>query len=636
VNDGVKIFVSHRIDSESFTPDNPLYMPVRCGAVFDKRKFKPNIRGDDTGRNISEKRPLYSELTVQYWAWKNIKADYYGFCHYRRYFSFKQPEKQTPGVFANVEFDFFDDNLISQINVDADFIVKKMNGSPIALTTLFDTRSVNADTVYEQYKTTPRLFAKDLDALLEVVHDLSPQFDEAASEYMNSRFFYPCNMFIMKRRFFFRYCEWLFPILAECENRIDTSTYSEEELRGVGHLGERCLGIFYTYINQNEKIKAVFFQRLLIWNPSVGIKPCPRSKNPVTVVTASSNYYIPYVGVMLKSLLEKTTRDRNYEIFVLHTDVSEVNQKKIKALTKDYPNATIDFYDMRLDISGLAFKCSEWVGHISVETFYRTLLHRVFAAYEKLIYLDGDEIVRADIGDFFDADVSGCLLRACLDPDFIGMYYLYPESKEYTETVLKIKDPLKYFQGGVLLINIKKFRKTFGDYDLAERAVARKYRWVDQDVLNVACYGRAAFADMSWNVMTQHKWDRVGVIRQAPFNISKQYLAAREAPKIIHYAGAEKPWYNPEMDFASDFWEVARQSPFYETLLNRQAHEAAVYQARNEIANGVSLKALLKRSVENRLYALRNIAIRILSPFFPSGTRRRAWLKRVYEKLRGR
>ena len=32
----VKIFVSRRIDIDSVLVDNPLYVPVRCGAVFDK------------------------------------------------------------------------------------------------------------------------------------------------------------------------------------------------------------------------------------------------------------------------------------------------------------------------------------------------------------------------------------------------------------------------------------------------------------------------------------------------------------------------------------------------------------------------------------------------------------------------
>ena len=86
----IKIFVSHRIDLNSVTIDNPLYIPVRCGATFDERTEEEigGMLGDDTGDNISEKRDSFCELTVQYWAWKNVKADYYGLCHYRRYLSF--------------------------------------------------------------------------------------------------------------------------------------------------------------------------------------------------------------------------------------------------------------------------------------------------------------------------------------------------------------------------------------------------------------------------------------------------------------------------------------------------------------------------------------------------------------------
>ena len=87
----IKIFVSHRIDLDSETIDNPLYVNVRCGAVFDKRE-NVDMLGDDTGDNISEKRDSFCELTVMYWAWKNVKADYYGLCHYRRYLSFAEDE----------------------------------------------------------------------------------------------------------------------------------------------------------------------------------------------------------------------------------------------------------------------------------------------------------------------------------------------------------------------------------------------------------------------------------------------------------------------------------------------------------------------------------------------------------------
>ena len=105
----IKIFVSHRIDLDSETIDNPLYIPVRCGAVYDEREGVTML-GDNTGENISEKRMKFCEYTVMYWAWKNIKADYYGLCHYRRYLSFTGQELEE----WNEQRFFYEDTLTAK------------------------------------------------------------------------------------------------------------------------------------------------------------------------------------------------------------------------------------------------------------------------------------------------------------------------------------------------------------------------------------------------------------------------------------------------------------------------------------------------------------------------------------------
>ena len=60
------------------------YLPVFVGAANSNLDLP--YQRDDEGENISIKNQYYSELTGLYWAYKNLKADYIGLCHYHRYF----------------------------------------------------------------------------------------------------------------------------------------------------------------------------------------------------------------------------------------------------------------------------------------------------------------------------------------------------------------------------------------------------------------------------------------------------------------------------------------------------------------------------------------------------------------------
>ena len=83
----IKIFVSCHKDS--FVPDNPLLYKIQVGTALSKTRLDSALHDDD-GDNISNKNKAYCELTAQYWAWKNVQAEYYGFFHYRRYLSFQE------------------------------------------------------------------------------------------------------------------------------------------------------------------------------------------------------------------------------------------------------------------------------------------------------------------------------------------------------------------------------------------------------------------------------------------------------------------------------------------------------------------------------------------------------------------
>ena len=80
-NKDINIFVACHKDF--YVPENKYLIPVQVGAKNAAAKL--DMVADDTGENISELNPYFCELTAQYWAWKNVDCEYYGFFHYRRY-----------------------------------------------------------------------------------------------------------------------------------------------------------------------------------------------------------------------------------------------------------------------------------------------------------------------------------------------------------------------------------------------------------------------------------------------------------------------------------------------------------------------------------------------------------------------
>lgn len=147
-------------------PSNPLYFPIHVGA---EGKDPLGLIGDNTGNNISKKNPDYCELTGLYWAWKNIKTDYIGLCHYRRYFDFLKSddfflehEELNPNNTQEIEkhIQISSENLIKYFTDGYDIILPKASYLRISFS--------------GQYKRDHEL--ADLHLAAQTVNDLFPDY----------------------------------------------------------------------------------------------------------------------------------------------------------------------------------------------------------------------------------------------------------------------------------------------------------------------------------------------------------------------------------------------------------------------------------------------------------------------------
>lgn len=228
----IKLFICCHQFSE--VPKHPLLVPIQVGTALSDIRFS-NFLYDDVGNNISIKNRSYCELTAQYWAWKNVDADYYGFFHYRRYL--------YPDILTNIVYRIEKDaNLTLLKKLGYDDFPKLILQNDILLPKGEDMRV----SVRKQYTESPFHHAKDLNLMKKIIENNSPEYIQAMEEYLSNTVCYFGNIFIMKREVFFHYCNWLFFILEKFDQQVNKDNYNTPEKRVDGYLAERMLGIYIT------------------------------------------------------------------------------------------------------------------------------------------------------------------------------------------------------------------------------------------------------------------------------------------------------------------------------------------------------------------------------------------------------
>lgn len=577
----VRVYIACHADS-AYMKDE-VFAPVQVGCALSGHTEIPGMLHDDAGDSISKKNARYCELTAQYWAWKNERADYYGFFHYRRYLNFSGTE------FAeNADGDVAESRLTpasaEKYGLRGDRVRRMTEHYDVIIPRRKDLRRMSGRFAnpLDQYAGAEFLEGEDLRRMARLICRRTPEYSEAVREFLRGGRMCFCNMYILRRDIFFEYCEWLFPLLDEFCRISDMDRYSREALRTPGHLAERMFNIFlirYLKDHPETRVKELQCVEFLCTAPFHPLgRAFPEERTPqetasqeaalqktvVPVVFACSREYIPVFSVCLRSLLDHAGADALYDIVLIIRNIGDGQKDVLHRMTAPYPNVSLRFVDPLPLLEGYTLKAN---AHISVETYYRFLIQEILPEYDRVLYLDSDMVIRADVRDLFETDLEGNVIGAARDIDFLGQIGGYsPDTVRYSREKLSMKDPGGYFQAGVLLIDERQMRNLHSTEEWLSLSSV-PHRFNDQDVLNEACEGRVLYLPMEWNVVTDAGHTRIrGAVRYAPAAVQDEYFRARKAPKILHYAGAMKPWSHLGEDFGDCFWETARRSPYYEQL----------------------------------------------------------------------
>ncbi|ADQ14087.1 DUF4422 domain-containing protein [Halanaerobium hydrogeniformans] len=276
INKKVKIInVFHK---KYYQFDNDLYFKIQAGSALSKENLA--MYKDNSGDNISNKNPYYSELTAQYWFWKNYNysnLDYIGLCHYRRYFAFLNAKNKIkknikylkfivkkyflknnltfsyfPTLYLNYdeadkELENFNDQIIDQLPTFDIFLPYKV---------IFSNFNIEEQYIYSH-------IYQDFEIIKEVLLRKNKNYQESMETVLNQNKFLAYNMFIMRKDIFVEYNKWLFNILFEIEKKAKISKYNYQA-RLLAFAAERLFNIYIHKLKQDKTIKIKYLDTIFI------------------------------------------------------------------------------------------------------------------------------------------------------------------------------------------------------------------------------------------------------------------------------------------------------------------------------------------------------------------------------------
>lgn len=267
------------------------------------------------------------------------------------------------------------------------------------------------------------------------------------------------------------------------------------------------------------------------------------NKKVIPIFFAVDDYYIPFLAVGLQSLVEHSSKEYEYLIKILHTNVSEKSKKRIKKYERE--NINIEFVDLNYYVEKIKDQLYTR-DYYTKTTYFRLFLPELYPQYDKVLYLDSDIIILEDIANLYNIDIGSNLVGGIPD-DIIQNG---KELQEYAEKVVGVSTYKKYFNAGILLMNLDELRKyKFQEKFLYLLGTTKFSVAQDQDYLNRICKGRVKYIDNSWDVMP------------APGRNKKD-----EELKLLHFNLTYKPWHIDNVPYKEYFWEYAKKTEFYDEI----------------------------------------------------------------------
>lgn len=275
--------------------------------------------------------------------------------------------------------------------------------------------------------------------------------------------------------------------------------------------------------------------------------------NKINIVFASDNNYAQHTAVAMASVLVNTKVPQKIQFYLIDDEIQQENKEKIIKTVQNL-GGNIEF----IKIKNSKLEDCYVSGELSRASYFRLDIANILGeSIEKIIYLDCDLLVYDDIEKMWQLDMGGKPVAATCDLGIMASARVRKQKNKF----IGLPFDTPYFNAGVLIMDLKKWRD--GNYAEAIIALAtqNKYPNHDQDALN-------KFFMNNWQEIPL-RWDVIPPVFNLFFKIlnkpdlRKKAIEAKLNPAIFHYAGGYKPWeYEIHDGFNDKYYEYLKLTEY--------------------------------------------------------------------------
>lgn len=256
------------------------------------------------------------------------------------------------------------------------------------------------------------------------------------------------------------------------------------------------------------------------------------------------------IAVLGQSILANLSSSSRLELFVVDMGFTPQTRER---LSRSWQDDRLTLHWLHVDSAALSH-LPVW-GRMSIATYQRLLMGTLLPPrIEKVIWLDGDAVVMADLGQLWNVPLDGKALAAAQDlvvPTFGSKFGV----GSFQQLGLPPETP--HFNAGVMLVDVNAWRRDHvAEQSMEYLAAHAKEVWFwDQEALNVVLLNKWKLLDPRWNQIASVAGR--GFFRPTHLD-ARAYREVAESPWLVHWAGSIKPW---------KFWSSRKQNrQWYEYL----------------------------------------------------------------------